>query len=123
MRPRGSVSEGCAEKGATIPKAASEFNLSDASAGQMRGMIQLLFGFIGVMALVKGELKVTAQRTLKAERAHAVGLAFLLLAGLGLFLNITGPTGILGFSALGIALACLAFAISEKSALPASKSR
>jgi len=89
----------------------------------MRGMIQLLFGFIGVMALVKGELKVTAQRTLKAERARAVGLAFLLLAGLGLFLKITGPTGILGFSALGIALACLAFAISEKSALPASKSR
>lgn len=80
----------------------------------MLDMIQILFAIIGVMALAKGELKVTAQRVLKAERASAVGLGFVLLAVLGFFSNITGPAGVLGFCASGVALGCLAFALSEK---------
>lgn len=43
-------------------------------------MLALIFAFIGLVALAKGKLKVTANRELSAWRARAIGLGFLAIA-------------------------------------------
>lgn len=79
-------------------------------------MLQILIAVFGVIALAKGEMKVTATRVLRADRARIIGVGLLLLAATP-FIPITLKNELLqmlGIPIGVIVLGIVAIAISDK---------
>lgn len=83
--------------------------------GYGRGMVQLIFFVVGVLALVREEVNVTKNRVLPPGRARVLGTLLVLAALLGFVMPSMFPDSIvmiLSYTGFGVVLAGLALAFS-----------
>ena len=78
-------------------------------------MLQIAILVMGVLALVKGELKVSRSRVLAANKARMVGVALLVVAVFPMFLG--DVAGLVAMVVGGVAVTVVAFMMATKNEL------